>query len=154
MPETEKSHPSSKRGRRPFNPTAKHRDRVMLLAAGGIPQPAIAAVLGCCDRTLRNYFAVELKSGRGVKRAQNLERLEAAAKRGNVSAMKALAQAFDRGESQELRAAESAAERRERAEAAVRERVSKRQLLARDAATAGLDSDWGEDLLPADWPQH
>jgi hypothetical protein len=68
MPETEKSHPSSKPGRRPFKPTAKHRDLVMLLTAGGIPQPAIAAVLGCCERTLRSYFAVELETGRGVKR--------------------------------------------------------------------------------------
>jgi hypothetical protein len=153
MPETEKSHPSSKRGRRPFTPTAKHRDRVALLAAAGIPQPAIAAVLGCCERTLRNYFAVELETGRGVKRAQNLERLEAAAKRGNVSAMKALAAAFDRGEHREQSAGETAAVRRERAEAAVRERMSKRQLEQRDALTAGLDSDWGDDLLqPADWP--
>jgi hypothetical protein len=38
MPETEKSHPSSKRGRRPFNPTAKHRDRVALF--GGWWHPA------------------------------------------------------------------------------------------------------------------
>jgi hypothetical protein len=154
MPETEKPHPSPKRGRRPFNPTAKHRDRVALLAAAGIPQPAIAAVLGCCERTLRNYFAVELETGRGVKRAQNLERLEAAAKRGNVSAMKALAAAFDRGEHQEQIAGETAV-RRERAEAAVRERMSKRQLLQRDALTAGQDTDWGTDLLPsADWQQH
>ena len=157
MPENEKSHPSPKRGRRPFNPTAKHRDRVALLAAGGIPQQAIAAVLGCCERTLRNCFKAELETGRAVKRAQNLERLEAAAKRGNVAAMKALAQAFDRGESQELRAGESAAERRERAEAAVLGRTSKRQLLERDALTAGQDTDWGTDLLPAaeDWlPTH
>jgi len=155
MPESEKPHPSPKRGRRPFIPTAKHRDRVALLAAAGIPEPAIAAALGCCERTLRNYFAVELKTGRAVKRAQNLERLEAAAKRGNVSAMKALAAAFDRGESRELPAGEPAAERRERAEAAVRERMSKRRLEQRDALIAGQDTDWGDDLLsPADWRQH
>jgi hypothetical protein len=94
MPETEKSYPSSKRGRRPFNPIAKQRDRVMLLTAGGLTEPAIAAVLGCCERTLRNCFKAELETGRGVKRAQNLERLEAAAKQGNVSAMKALEAIF------------------------------------------------------------
>jgi hypothetical protein len=155
MPEFTKSDQPSKGGRSPFNPTTQRRDRVALLAAGGIPQPAIAAMLGCCERTLRNYFAVELETGRGVKRAQNLERLEAAAKRGNVSAMKALAAAFDRGEYQEQIAGETAAVRRERAEAAVRERMSKRQLLQRDALTAGQDTDWGTDLLPsADWQQH
>jgi hypothetical protein len=32
-------------------------------------------------------------------------------------------------------------------------RTSKKAVAARAAATAGLDSDWGEDLLPAsDWP--
>ena len=68
MPEFAKSDQPSKSGRAPFNPTAKQRDRVALLAAGGIPQPAIAAMLGCCERTLRNYFGAELEMGRGVKR--------------------------------------------------------------------------------------
>jgi hypothetical protein len=138
-----KPDPTSKRGRKAFVPTVKQRDRVMLLTAGGLTEPAIAAVLGCCERTLRKCFKAELATGRGVKRAQNLERLEAAARKGNVSAM--------RGESQELRAGETAAVRRERAEAAVRERTSKRQLLEQDARTAGRNSDWGELL---DWPQH
>jgi hypothetical protein len=124
----------------------------MLLAAGGIPQPAIAVVLGCCERTLRNYFEVELATGRGVKRAQNLERLEAAAKRGNVSAMKALVQVFDRGEHQEQIAGETAAVRRERAEAAVLERPSKKAFEHRAALSAGEGTDWGTDLL--DWRQH
>ena len=61
MPEFAKSDQPSKSGRAPFNPTAKQRDRVALLAAGGIPQPAIAAMLGCCERTLRNYFAPSSK---------------------------------------------------------------------------------------------
>jgi hypothetical protein len=155
MPENAKPHPSSKRGRPPFNPTAKHRDRVILLAAGGIPQPAIAVVLGCCERTLRNCFKVELETGRGVMRARVLEQLAAAARQGNVSAMKTLAAAFDRGEHQEQIAGETAAARRERAEAFIRERLSKRQLEQRDALTAGQDSEWGDDLLPpADWQQH
>jgi hypothetical protein len=148
MPELAKPDPTSKRGRKAFVPTVKQRDLVMLLTAGGLTEPAIAAVIGCCERTLRNCFKVELAVGRGVKRAQNLVRLEAAAKQGNVSAMKALAAAFDRGDSQELRAGETQAERRERAEAAVRERMSRRQLLERDALTAGQDTDWGDDLLP------
>jgi hypothetical protein len=146
MPENTKPHPPSKPGRRPFNPTAKHRDLVMLLTAGGIPQLVIAAMIGCCERTLRNCFKTELSTGRGVARARVLQQLATAAKRGNVSAMKALAAAFDRAAHHEQAVGETAAARRERAEAAVRERVSKRQLLQRDALTAGLDSDWGDDL--------
>ena len=146
MPENAKAYPSSKRGRPPFNPTAKHRDRVALLAAGGIPQPAIAAVLGCCERTLRNCFKAAARDRPRRRAGQNLERLEAAAKRGNVSAMKALVQAFDRGESQERIAGETAAVRRERAEAAVRERVGERQLERRDALTAGQGSPTGATI--------
>lgn len=52
----------------------------MLYKAGGIPEPAIAAVLGICQNTLRKHFEVELDCGRGVKRAENLKRLEVAAK--------------------------------------------------------------------------
>ena len=148
MPENAKPHPSSKRGRPPFNPTTKQRDLVMLLTAGGLTETAIAAVLGCCERTLRNCFKVELETGRGVARARVLEQLAAAAKRGNVSAMKALAAAFDRGEHQEQIAGETAAARRERAEEAVRVRLTKRALEERAAADAGLGSDWGTDLLP------
>jgi hypothetical protein len=137
MPETEKSYPSSKRGRRPFNPIAKQRDRVMLLTAGGLTEPAIAAVLGCCERTLRNCFKAELETGRGVKRAQNLERLEAAAKQGNVSAMKALEAIFGHAETKQLQG-------KSKTEA----RPSKRVLAARAAATAG-GLGWGDDLA---WP--
>jgi hypothetical protein len=151
MPENAKPHLSSKRGRRPFNPTAKHRDRVMLLAAAGIPQLAIAAVLGCCERTLRSCFKIELETGRGVKRGQLVEQLAAAAKRGNVSAMKALAAAFDRGEHQEQIAGETAAVRRERAETAVLERPSKKAIERRAALSAGEGTDWGDDLH---WQRH
>ena len=151
MPENAKPHPPSKPGRRPFNPTAKHRDLVMLLTAGGIPQLVIAAMIGCCERTLRNCFKTELSTGRGVARARVLQQLATAAKRGNVSAMKALAAAFDRGEHQEQIAGETAAVRRERAETAVLERPSKKEIERRAALSAGEGTDWGDDLH---WQRH
>jgi hypothetical protein len=126
----------------------------MLLAAAGIPQPAIAAVLGCCERTLRSCFKVELETGRGVKRGQLVEQLATAARRGNVSAMKALAAAFDRGEHREQTAGEAAVIQRARAEAAVLERPSKKAIERRAALSAGEGTDWGDDLLPADWQRH
>jgi hypothetical protein len=153
MPENAKPHPSSKRGRPPFHPTARHRNRVMLLAAAGLRELAIAAVLGICRRTLQTYFAAELATGRAIKRALNLERLEAAAKRGNVSAMKALRRPSI---AVNTRSRSPANLRRHvgRPEAAVRERLTKPALEERAAATAGLNSDWSDDLQPPDWQQH
>ena len=138
MPENAKPHPSSKRGRPPFNPTAKQRDLVMLLTAGGLTEPAIAAVLGCCERTLRNHFGAELEMGCGVKRAENLERLEAAAKGGSIGAMKTLEAIFGHAETKQLQG-------RNKPEA----RPTKRVLAQRAAANAGgAGTPWGSDL---DW---
>jgi hypothetical protein len=138
MPEFTKSDQPSKGGRPPFKPTATQRDRVALMAAGGIPQPAIAAMLGCCERTLRYCFKAELEIGRGVKRAENLERLEAAAKGGSIGAMKTLEAIFGHAETKQLQG-------KSKPEA----RPSKRTLAARAAAAAGgAGTPWGSDL---DW---
>ena len=136
MPEFTKSDQPSKGGRPSFKPTIQQRDRVALLAAGGIPQPAIAALVGCCERTLRTYFAVELETGRGVKRAENLERLEAAAKGGSIGAMKTLEAIFGHAETKQLQG-------KSKAEA----RPSKKAAAARAAVTAGQGSEWGDDLI-------
>jgi len=133
MPEFTKSDRPSKGGRRPFKPTAAQRDRVALLAAGGIPQPAIAAVLGCCESTLRDCFKAELDTGRGVKRAENLERLEAAAKEGSIGAMKTLEAIFGHAETKQLQGKSKP--------------ESKRTAAARAAAAAGgAGTPWGSDL--------
>lgn len=143
MPEFTKSDQPSKGGRPPFKPTATQRDRVALLAAGGIPQPAIAAMLGCCERTLRNCFKAELETGRGVKRAENLERLEAAAKGGSIGAMKTLEAIFGHAETKQLRS-----------KSKPETRPSKRALADRAAATAGgVGSGWGDDLDYSDGPR-
>lgn len=138
---------SRKRGQPAFVPTAQQRKDVMLYKAGGIPEPAIAAVLGICQNTLRKHFAAELECGRGVKRAQNLKRLEKAADAQNVTAMKALHVLFDKGEREDLLGdPDFDAGRQAQREAAVRSRVSKKELQHRDAINAGADSEWGDDL--------
>ena len=76
MPEFAKSDQASKGGRRPFVPDSnKQRDRVALLAAGGIPQPKHRRDdQAFCERTLRDHFGAELEVGRGVKRAENFSK--------------------------------------------------------------------------------
>ena len=100
-------------------------------------QPAIAAMLGCCERTLRYCFKAEFEIGRGVKRAENLERLEAAAKGGSIGAMKTLEAIFGHAETKQLQG-------KSKPEA----RPSKRTLAARAAAAAGgAGTPWGSDLI-------
>ena len=43
-----------------YQPTEKDRSTVQTMAAYGIPQPDIAAVVGCDSKTLRKHFRQEL----------------------------------------------------------------------------------------------
>ena len=43
-----------------YQPTEKDRAAVQTMAAYGIPQPDIAAVVGCDEKTLRKHFRQEL----------------------------------------------------------------------------------------------
>jgi hypothetical protein len=109
----------------------------MLLAAASFSEPQIAIAIGVCQNTLRKYLGQELKNGRAIKRAQLLERLEAASRKGSISATRTLMQAFDRGEHRQPLD--------DRAEA----RLGKRVLAQRAAASAGgACTPWGSDL---DW---
>lgn len=81
---------AKKRGRPAFEPTVAQRKKVMIWAAGGIAETSMAKMLGICLETLRTHFATELDEGGDRERARNLERLNRAADKGNVTAMKHL----------------------------------------------------------------
>ena len=53
-------------GKPPFKPTKDHRKTVELMCAVGIPHEGIAACIGkgSDDKTLRKYFAPELKTAK------------------------------------------------------------------------------------------
>jgi len=109
----------------------------MLLAAASFSEPQIAIAIGCCQNTLRKCLGQELKNGRTIKKAELLERLELASRKGSISATRTLMQAFDRGE------------HRQPLDGKPEARPSKRTLAARAAATAGgAGTPWGSDL---DW---
>lgn len=136
-------------GPKPFKPTNKQRQDVRLYKASGLTEPAIAEAIGICQNTLRKYFANELDVARGVERARNLKRLEAAANKGNVTAMKALHVIFDKGEAADLlNDPDYDATRQAQREEKVRGRVSKKDLELQDALQAGENSEWGDDLAP------
>jgi len=74
----------------PLKVTKADRRKVMLLCAAGFSERAIANVLGTTQVTVRKHFAEELETGRAQIQAENLSRLDRAAAKGNVSAMKYL----------------------------------------------------------------
>ena len=76
-------------GRPPHQPTADQRERVAVLAAGGMSQVELSAAIGISEPTLRLHYAEQLTAGAAAKRALVLEAMFKAATAGNVSAQKA-----------------------------------------------------------------
>jgi hypothetical protein len=64
------------------------RRKVAAAAAGGMSHDSIALALGITRPTLLKYFDSELTTGAAQKRLEAMDALFAAAKRGNVSAIK------------------------------------------------------------------
>lgn len=72
-----------------FKPTATQRKKVAIAAGGGMSHESIAQALGIARNTLEKHFMAELTAGASERRLEALQGLHAAAKKGNVSAVKA-----------------------------------------------------------------
>jgi AcrR family transcriptional regulator len=122
--------------RRAFKPTTRERRRVELLI-GEISEDAIAETLGIARGTLRKHFASELRLGYARVLADNLERLDKAASKGNVAAMRALL----------ARKAELPAPA---GDSAAAEQAHSSRKLAKKAKRAGVGTAWQDfvDSLP------
>jgi hypothetical protein len=81
---------TKKRGRPPFVATPTMRRKVSELIACGMSQDDIARAIGCSAPTLSVHFAEELATGRAARRAEVIGLLFRQARRGNVTAQKAL----------------------------------------------------------------
>jgi len=62
------------------------RERVRYLASVGVPQDAIAKIIGCSPKTLRKRFRDELGCGLAEATAKMTGYLFAAAEKGNIAA--------------------------------------------------------------------
>jgi hypothetical protein len=134
-----KTKPAKGRGRPAFKPTATQRKNVMIWAAGGIAEASMAKMLGICRDTLRDHFATELEEGGDRERARNLERLDKAAGKGNVTAMKYLDAKYavtTAGDNFKRKAAEGAA--------AAPSKLGKKEQAAADAKAPDTNSPLGQ----------
>jgi AraC-like DNA-binding protein len=75
-------------GRKPFEPKAWDKRRVMELAATGKPASAIARVVGITEPTLRKHFATELATGAEMVEAELTTALMTKARAGSVAAIR------------------------------------------------------------------
>lgn len=127
-----------KRGRPPFKATATRKRKVEQYVAGCMSQADVARAIGCSLRTLHNHFEEELANGAAKRRAECIDLLYAAARKGNVSAIKRLHEM-----------AETAAASEEIDKPLPNPgKLGKKERAAAEAVTAGEGSEWGDDLCP------
>jgi len=122
------------RGRPRYMPTRADRDRVQLLVASGWTVAQIARTLGVSEPTASRAYAEEIETGALRKRAENLARMDAAAKRGNVTAQRALEELFGSVELARL-APQSAAEPRKPKEEPIGKKIADQHAAAETMRT-------------------
>lgn len=137
----------ARRGRPEFKPTDEMRAKVEDCIGAGMSHEEIGMVIGCCDKTLEKHFPDELAYGRARKRCEALELLWQSARKGNVTAQKKLV---------EMTGTVAAAAAWEAAEGTAPPplKIGKKEAQAIAAATAGLGSEWGDDLIPGGSKPH
>ena len=131
-------------GKPPYKPKPADRRNVELMKADNWSDDRIAHRLGISRPTLLKYFDNELQYGIDSERLKTLQYLEAAAKKGNASAIKmkltmlgvaAGQEAIDAGAGDQQRAARV-------------QPIGKKEVELQAALDAGKNSEWGEDLAP------
>ncbi|MCP4406809.1 MAG: hypothetical protein GY807_03445 [Gammaproteobacteria bacterium] len=144
-----------KRGRPPHNPTSETRNKVMLLLALGRDDAFIASSLGITKPTLKKHYFRELRV-RDEARARvdgiRVQALWNQVREGNVAAMKEFNRVMEQVDRDTAEREFGAArpEDDEDLEIPAPEKIGKKEAANRAAETAGVGTDWGEDLLPED----
>lgn len=141
-----------KRGRPPYEPTEKDRNKVKLLLALGWSIERMANGVGISPATLKRYFRAELKDRDAMRDRLDARRFEVAMEQvntGNVTALKELGKMLDANDrmGMDRRLKEAQARARPDTEKPA-DAMGKKEAARAAAKTAGTDSHWGSDLLP------
>lgn len=131
-----KTSAKSSGGRAEFSPSKEQREKVEVLICANESEEDIARVLGISRPTLRKHFKEEIATGQAKRRAEVIMAQFRAAVGGNVSAQdKFLKQCSGPAPLQVL------------ADKPVKQaKLGKKEIEHAAAATAGADSEWGDDL--------
>lgn len=139
-----------KRGRPPYEPTERDRNKIKLLLALGWSIGRMANGLGVSPATVKRYFRAELKVRDAMRDRLDARRFEIAmeqANAGNVAALKELGKMIEQSDmmlvDRRLRDAQGSSEAQGK-----EEKVGKKEAARAAAKTAGEGSGWGSDLIP------
>lgn len=128
-----------KRGRPPFEPTEKDRNKVKLLLALGWSIERIANGVSVSPATLKRYFRAELKQRGAMRDRLDARRFEIAmeqANAGNITALRELSAMIDRNDRMEIERSMGAHPRGEEGAA---QKPGKKIIDAERAAAADAD---------------
>lgn len=143
---------SPKRGSRGPSPkpiTQDQRNKVRLWAAGGIAEEQIAYLLRISRNTLRKRYPRELAQGNAIERARNLERLQEAAEKGNVAAIKHLDTKLQAAAAQRAWTGDEPGATQTAPAVNGKGKLSKKEAVVAAAEQAlAPTGDWGSDLMP------
>ncbi|MBD9652009.1 helix-turn-helix transcriptional regulator [Ensifer sp. ENS09] len=136
-----------KRGRPPYQPTEKDRNKIKLLLALGWSIERMANGVGISPATLKRYFRAELQERSAMRDRLDARRFEIAMEQsnaGNVAALKELGKMIERSDQMLIDARLRGDDRKPEKEP----EVGKKEARKDAAKTAGEGSSWGNDLLP------
>jgi hypothetical protein len=137
------------KGRPPYEPTQRDRNKIKMLLALGWSIPRMANGIGVSPATLKRYFRAELKERDAMRDRLDARRYEIAmeqANAGNVAALKELGKMIQASDmmSVDARLRDAQEGRRHEKDGGP---VGKKEQRRQDAKTAGEGSEWGNDLL-------
>lgn len=128
------------RGRPPYEPSEKDRNKTKLLLALGWANGRVANALGISPATLKRYFRAELRERDAMRDRLDARRYEIAleqANAGNVTALRELSAMIDRNDRMEIE--RKMGTKAEADEPAQPERVGKKIIDEQRAAAADAD---------------
>jgi predicted DNA-binding protein (UPF0251 family) len=147
-PRAKKAKPAKRAGagRPQIEITAEQRERAAILIGGGMTLEEAAAAFDMAKNTFRKHFAKELVRSRSKKRAEILLAMFKSAVGGNVSAQKAYVALNTIASADAAWTAPEATEAGSAAKQVKKDRPGKKELAAEAALTAGIGTEWKNDL--------
>lgn len=133
------------RGRPPFEPSEKDRNKVKLLLALGWANPRVANAIGVSPATLKRYFRAELKARDAMRDRLDARRVEIAmeqANAGNITALRELGALIERNDRMEIERTLGAKRSEPAPERPGKKAIDEKRALAADAdLMAELESE-------------
>lgn len=134
-------------GRPSHEPTDEKRNKVMLLFALGWKKEMVAAALQLSMPTFRKHYFPEIKFAADALlrvKARHIERVWVKAESGDMGALKEIGRMIDRVEASRYAQDDEPAPRARW--------VGKKEIAKIAAESAGVETEWGDDLVRSNGP--